>query len=152
MLIFMQDLYNLAYDDGVSFLPEVVSAGLPGTASSMKLSYLAMTADLRASLAASVAAAVAKSAKSDSPGSSTPRGSGIMMMNTGGNARLDQLRWYDGTFSEGHAVNAVGILGAASPAILWTYDQGECCSTPQAAALYFQVCFGVKCDVLIHLS
>lgn len=132
-----QDLYNLARDDGVSFLPEIVAAGLPGTASSLKLSYLAMTRDLRVSLTASIAAATQRERQGGI--TLTPAGSGIMLMNTGGNARVDQLRWYDGTFSEGHAVNGVGILGAASPATLWTYNEDECCSSPDRAALYFQV-------------
>jgi hypothetical protein len=107
-----------------------------GTAASLKLSYLAMTADLRAALSVSTAMRQKAAAISTSP---APAGSGIMMMNTVGNARLDQLRWYDGTFSEGSAVNGVGILGAASPAILWTYNEGECCSSPEQAALFFQV-------------
>lgn len=130
-----QDLYNLARDDGTSFLPEVIGAGFSGTAASLKLSYLAMTADLRAALSVSTATRQQAAAISTSP---VPAGSGIMMMNTVGNARLDQLRWYDGTFSEGSAVNGVGILGAASPAILWTYNEGECCSSPEQAALFFQ--------------
>jgi hypothetical protein len=61
-----------------------------------------------------------------------------MLMNTVGNCRIDMLRHYDGTFSEGHGVNAVGLLGARSPAILWTYTSSECCATPAAAASFLQ--------------
>lgn len=96
-----------------------------------------MTRDLRASLSTAIAAA--KSRRLATGRGPAPFGNGIMLMNTLGNARLDQLRWYDGTFSEGSSVNGVGILGAASPAILWTYDENECCSSAERVALYFQV-------------
>jgi hypothetical protein len=61
-----------------------------------------------------------------------------MLQNTLGNGRLDMFRHFDGQFSEGYGVNGVGLLGLLSPAILWTYDSKECCSTPPAAASYFQ--------------
>ena len=112
----------------------MLPSGLSGAAASLKLSYLAMTRDLRTALGAAIAAAPAPA-----PGAPSPSGAGIMLMNTLGNARLDQLRWYDGTFSEGSAVNGVGILGASSPAILWTYNSGECCNDAAQASLYFQV-------------
>jgi hypothetical protein len=140
-----QDLYNLDADDGLSFIPEAAGAASgnvsDGTASSLKGSYARMVQDLRAGVELA-AAAVATAAASASP-SSPPRlhnmsGDGIMMVNTVGNGRLDQFRYFDGSFSEGSAVNGVGILGARSPAILWTYDASDCCPTNESAGVYFQ--------------
>jgi hypothetical protein len=33
----------------------------------------------------------------------------------------------DGSFSEGGALNAHGLLGMRSTSILWTYSKAECC-------------------------
>lgn len=61
-------------------------------------------------------------------GGSQPAGPRLMLLNTGV-SRLDLMKPFDGTFSEFHAINAVGLLGAASPAILWVYPGGSsgCC-------------------------
>jgi hypothetical protein len=48
------------------------------------------------------------------------------------------MKDFDGTFSEGGIVNSVGLLGARSTAILWTYNSHECCSSPEVADAYFQ--------------
>jgi hypothetical protein len=49
------------------------------------------------------------------------------------------LRFRTGTFSEGHAINAVGILGAGGMVnIMWTGSNLECCRTEALADEYFQ--------------
>ncbi len=129
-----QDQFNLNRDDGLTFLPELAAANASaGVVASLRVSYAAMIADLRAAMAAALAPPAAAAR-----GGGAPLGAGIMLMNTIGNCRLDMLRHYDGQFSEGHAVSAVGLLGLRSPAILWLYNAGECCSTPAAAGAYFQ--------------
>ena len=162
-----QETYNLAYDDGVSFVPEVVGAGRSGLAGSMKISYQRMIADLRAGFGAAEkirqrarelllerahavqASGVGSKVESGEQLAAAYRtmagrlgsglqGQGIMLLNSAGNGRLDNFLHYDGQFSEGQAVNGVGLLGVASPAVLWTYDANECCSTPARVQLYFQ--------------
>jgi len=127
-----QDQFNLRRDDGLTFLPElaVPNSSSTGVVGSLRVSYAAMIKDLRETMTATLA--------STPKGVGAPLGSGIMLMNTVGNCRLDMMLHYDGQFSEGHAVNAIGLLGARSPAILWTYSSGECCETPSKAAVYFQ--------------
>lgn len=128
------DLYNLDVDDGLSFLPEVALAkNVSGAAASCKRAYARMAEDLRAALTVGHAAAV-----SAPSGGVTPLGSGLMLQNLVGNARVDMFRYFDGIFSEGNLVNGIGILGIASPAIMWLYTASECCATPAATASYFQ--------------
>merc|ERR1711966_325389 len=62
----------------------------------------------------------------------------VMLQNALGFAQLSLLKPFDGTFSEGSVVNAVGILGARSTSILWTYSSHECCGTDANADEYFQ--------------
>lgn len=45
---------------------------------------------------------------------------------------------FDGTFSEGGATNAVGLLSMRSTAILWTYNSKTCCASPAVATDFFQ--------------
>eukprot|EP01060_Flectonema_neradi_P007492 TRINITY_DN1522_c4_g1_i1.p1 TRINITY_DN1522_c4_g1~~TRINITY_DN1522_c4_g1_i1.p1 ORF type:complete len:679 (+),score=122.11 TRINITY_DN1522_c4_g1_i1:735-2771(+) len=61
-----------------------------------------------------------------------------ILMNTVGFASLSLLQYTDGTFSEGYEVDAAGLLGINSPAILWTYGPDECCSSQQLADSFFQ--------------
>eukprot|EP00656_Telonema_subtile_P046598 TRINITY_DN5308_c0_g2_i1.p1 TRINITY_DN5308_c0_g2~~TRINITY_DN5308_c0_g2_i1.p1 ORF type:complete len:204 (+),score=49.38 TRINITY_DN5308_c0_g2_i1:219-830(+) len=62
-----------------------------------------------------------------------------MLMNSLGYSSISMMEHYDGTFSEGKAVNAVGLLGAGGTVnILWTTNYAECCETEQAADVYFQ--------------
>jgi len=63
----------------------------------------------------------------------------FMLLNTLGVSRADYLQSYDGTYSEGQAVNAVGLLGLVSTSILWTYTADECCSSQKRADNYFQI-------------
>merc|ERR1712194_863813 len=53
-------------------------------------------------------------------------GNKIMLINTLGFSRLDFMRPFDGTFSEGKAVNAAGLLTAGGkPAIMWTSNPSQ---------------------------
>ena len=122
--------------DGTSFLPEAAAAGLGGGASSGLVAYQRITLDLRAALGPAVRARKAAAAAA-APGP-TPLGDGIMLQNTLGNGRLDLFAPFDGSFSEGYGVNGVGLLGLLSPAILWTYDAGECCGSAAAAGAFLQ--------------
>ena len=58
------------------------------------------------------------------------------MLNTGV-SRIDLMLPFDGTFSEFYAVNADGILGVTSPAILWLYDATECCNSTTGTSKFF---------------
>ena len=138
-----QDQFNLRADDNLTFLPELAAVNSSwGVVRSLRVTYAAMIADLRASLTAALAgkraAAAAAAAAGAAAPAATPLGDGIMLMNTVGNCRLDAFRHYDGQFSEGHAVNAVGLLGLLSPAILWTYNAAECCGSAAATSAYLQ--------------
>jgi len=136
------DVSSLQRDDGATFVEEAASATASGVGASLKISYQRVIGDLRAVLdagPAALAALRATLAPEHAAGlSSGMSGQGVMMMNVLGNARLDVFRPYDGIFAEGAAVNAVGLLGAMSPAILWTYDKSECCSSANWSDVYFQ--------------
>jgi hypothetical protein len=45
----------------------------------------------------------------------------IMLQNCNWLCRLDEMRAFDGSFSEGAALNAVAWTGLRSPTIMWTY-------------------------------
>ena len=77
--------YNLEHDDGVTLTP----SGQPQSWS-MKRSYLEVIAKLRAAVGTTK----------------------VMLMNSLGYSSLSMMPSYDGTFSEGRAINAVGLLGA----------------------------------------
>jgi hypothetical protein len=51
----------------------------------------------------------------------------VMLQNALGFSQLSLMKDFDGTFSEGGVVNSVGLLGARSTAILWTYNAKACC-------------------------
>jgi hypothetical protein len=137
-----QDQFNLLRDDGLTFLPELAAVNASvGVAGSFRVSYATTAASLRATMATTLAARRTGGGGGGGGGvlsPPTPQGPGIMLMNTVGNARLDMMLPFDGQFAEGHAVNAVGLLGVRAPAVLWTYSAGECCSTPAATASFFQ--------------
>ena len=129
-----QELYNLGRDDGVSFLPEAAGAPSAGLAASMKASYNAVVADLREALTqAPTLRALAGLGRG-----SAMAGGGLMLLNAYGNARLDQFRPFDGQFAEGSAVAGLGLLGVASPAILWTYSFKEVSSAAGGPDAFFQ--------------
>lgn len=151
-----QDVYNFHMDDGISFVAEAVNnktnPPLTGVSSSMKVTYATMIQDLRTAIT-NMPYILAKkeeyiqkypSSSSSSTASShlvrsvTPSGKGIMMMNGVGNSRLDNYRYYDGTFSEGYAVNGEGLLSIMSPGILWTYDPSEVGTSTNQSGRYFQ--------------
>ena len=48
-------------------------------------------------------------------------GAKVMLLNAYGYGMLSLMAAFDGTFSEGSAINAVGLLAVQTPAILWTY-------------------------------
>ena len=93
-------VYNHDRDDGVS-----LACGRPGY--SFKRAFASATSKVRAGMAARRAKAGPK----------------VMLANTLGYAMLSLMGPFDGSFSEGSAVNAVGLLGLRSPAILWTYGE-----------------------------
>ena len=106
------NFYDLDRDDGMSWVD-----GRP--AYSLKRAYMNVTNALQAQMQAQ------------------GRDTG-MLINTYGYACLSLMAPYDGSFSEGHAISAVGLLGIVSPAIMWTYDTRECCSSRAAFDPYMQ--------------
>jgi hypothetical protein len=139
------DVSSLQRDDGVTFIPEAVNSTGSGIGASLKVSYQRMVSDLRAVLDAGPAALQSlrkRLATSDRINQTYQlgemNGTGLMMMNLYGNARLDQFAPYDGIFSEGPLISGAGLLGIMSPTILWTYDSNECCRSSNWSDFYFQ--------------
>jgi hypothetical protein len=62
----------------------------------------------------------------------------VMLSNTVGYSWLPMMEPFDGTYSEGNRVNAVGILGCVSTAILWTSSSHELGLTNTTADAFFQ--------------
>lgn len=62
----------------------------------------------------------------------------VMLQNSLGFAQLSLFRDFDGIFAEGGIVNTIGLLGARSTAICWTYNSRECCASDLTADAYFQ--------------
>ena len=63
----------------------------------------------------------------------------VMLMNSLGYSSLSMMPSYDGTFSEGRAINAVGLLGAGGMVnIMWTANNMECCPDEPQADVFFQ--------------
>lgn len=102
--------YNLAADDGVSWVTNQ-------SARSMKEGFAAAARSMRSIIG---------------------NESRSMLLNTAGYAALSLMEPFDGTFSEGNALASVGILGAVSPAILWTYSATACCATQAMADTFMQ--------------
>jgi hypothetical protein len=110
-------LYNHAFDDGSSFIAN-------RTAQLAQYSYLDTLASLR-----DLMAARAPTMRINET---------VMLSNNQGFAQLSLFEHMDGSFSEGGAINAQGILAARSTAILWVYGKTECCSSQTGADRYFQ--------------
>ena len=60
----------------------------------------------------------------------------MMLNNCNLLCRLDEMRAFDGTFSEGAALNGVAWTGVRNPTILWTY--GLSSSLPLLDAFFQQ--------------
>ena len=105
--------YNLLHNDGVTF----TGAAGYNMSWSMKRSYLDVMSAVRHEIGANH----------------------VMLMNSLGYSSLSFMPSYDGTFSEGTAFNAVGLLGAGGMVnIMWTSSAAECCTTAAHSDLYFQ--------------
>ena len=105
--------YNLEHDDGVT----LTTAPNTTQAWSLKRSYLEVIGGIRGVLGTDK----------------------VMLMNSLGYSSISFMKDIDGTFSEGKAFNAVGLLGAGGMVnIMWTSNAGECCGTEAAADVYFQ--------------
>ena len=109
-------LYNFDYDDGHSFI-QGKKAHLA------QYSYVQSLEAMRDVMAKRQSETLVKET--------------VMLQNALGFAQLSLYKSFDGTFSEGHIVNAAGILGARSSSILWTAN-GECCKTDAIADVFFQ--------------
>eukprot|EP01006_Ploeotia_vitrea_P065811 TRINITY_DN93852_c0_g1_i1.p1 TRINITY_DN93852_c0_g1~~TRINITY_DN93852_c0_g1_i1.p1 ORF type:complete len:808 (+),score=70.02 TRINITY_DN93852_c0_g1_i1:44-2467(+) len=99
------DYYNYAFDDGVSWVPYPTKKGekqLFGPAMSLRVSNNLMFGELHQMY--------------------HHRSRKVMMMNCNTMCRVDLLKYFDGTFSEGSVLNAVGWTGMRRPTILWTYN------------------------------
>lgn len=125
--------YNLARDDGVSFYGPA-KGGQQGRASSMKKSYIAAIGAVRSVLGKErvmLMNSLGYSSLSLMEGHACDRIDGLTL------TLRPWLTGIDGTFSEGRAVNAVGLLGAGGMvSILWTPHAGN----ETEMDLYFQVC------------
>ena len=110
-------LYNFDFDDGASLV-----AGRP--AHLTQYAYVATLRAMRALMAKRQGA--------------TRFNETVMLQNALGFAQLSLMEAFDGTFSEGAIVNAVGVLGAKSTTILWTGSAKECCASDAVADAYFQ--------------
>ena len=63
----------------------------------------------------------------------------VMLMNSLGFSSLSFMPSFDGTFSEGRQINAVGLLGAGGMVnIMWTGNNLECCPDEKTADVFFQ--------------
>jgi hypothetical protein len=106
--------YNLEHDDGVTLPPSDANSS---SSWSMKRSYLEVIEKIR-----------------DVFGKEK-----VMLMNSLGYSSLSLMPSYDGTFSEGRQINAVGLLGAGGMVnIMWTSNNKECCPDEPHSDLFFQ--------------
>lgn len=64
-----------------------------------------------------------------------PQKKRVMLNNCNSLCRIDEMRAFDGTFSEGASLNAVAWTGIRQPSILWTYALSD---DTNALAKYFQ--------------
>jgi len=110
-------LYNFDFDDNVSFIQNK-------TAHLAQYSYVETIGALREMM--------------NEKQSATKAGQTVMLQNALGFAQLSLFKDFDGSFSEGAIVNAVGLLGARSTTILWTSNANECCRSAEVADSYFQ--------------
>lgn len=110
-------LYNYDFDDNASFINN-------RTAHLAQYSYIDNIAALREVMVAKQGA--------------MKHNETVMLQNALGFSQLSLMKDFDGTFSEGAIVNAVGLLGARSTTILWTSNAKECCGSPAVADEFFQ--------------
>ena len=99
------EFFNLDRDDGISWVPSAAAKAGPGphrAARSLRHSHRAMFARL----------AEIFHNRADKK---------MMWMNCNSLCRIDLLGSFDGSFSEGAALNAVAWTGLFSPTIMWTY-------------------------------
>lgn len=121
------EFFNFDRDDGVSFVPVNGSKGsnystwVWGRARALRLSYRHTYARLHEVLHAR---------------QTPPARRKLMLNNCNWLCRLDENRYFDGTFSEGAALNSVAWTGLRQPTILWTYALSG--TDPADLDLYFQ--------------
>ncbi len=109
--------YNLNRNDNVSFINNYDTSQNGHVAFSFKKSYTQVIHECRKTLG----------------------NDKIMLMNTLGYSMISMMKSYDGTFSEGKAINAVGLLGAGGMiSILWTDRSDGCCDQRDDIDVYFQ--------------
>ena len=112
------EFFNYDRDDGVSFVPingskhdANLSTWSWGPARALRLSYRHTFSRLHDLLHTQQAA--------------EGRPKRAMFNNCNWLCRLDEMRHFDGSFSEGAALNAVAWTGLRMPTILWTYTLDE---------------------------
>jgi hypothetical protein len=104
------DYFNFDADDGTSWVP-VNSSNDWGPARALRLSYRHTYDRLHETLhldAGRVGTTRAEPKKK------------MMLNNCNTLCRIDEMRAFDGTFSEGASLNAVAWTGIRNPTILWT--------------------------------
>jgi len=135
------EFFNYDYDDNTSWVPRNGTQTTPvkgdlsvwGPARALRLSYRHTFDRLHEKLHPSAVAAA--------KGGGTPKGSRgepkdrMMLNNCNMICRLDEMRSFDGTFSEGAALNSVAWTGLRNPTILWTYALSDDVASLDA---YFQ--------------
>eukprot|EP00041_Stephanoeca_diplocostata_P027866 m.777446 g.777446 ORF g.777446 m.777446 type:complete len:964 (-) comp23264_c0_seq2:304-3195(-) len=103
------EFFNTDRDDNVSWVPTnkgvVAGSGPYRKARSLRFSYRSMFERLHQTFHVAPPAGQEK----------------VMLMNCNSLCRIDLLPAFDGTFSEGAALNGVAWTGLQNPTILWTY-------------------------------
>eukprot|EP00038_Savillea_parva_P010156 m.188310 g.188310 ORF g.188310 m.188310 type:complete len:848 (+) comp17384_c0_seq1:177-2720(+) len=118
------ELFNYNADDGVSWVPVNSTSGnskdldIYGPARALRLSYRHTFNRLHELFHSNHQQKMPPSA-SERHSTTTQK---IMMMNCNTLCRLDEMRSFDATFSEGSSLNAVAWTGIRQPTILWTYN------------------------------
>ena len=121
------EFFNYDYDDNTSWVPRNGSQLTPtkgdlsvwGPARALRLSYRHTFHRLHEVLHPS---SVAGNHSAPRPRAQKDR---MMLNNCNTVCRLDEMRAFDGTFSEGAALNGVAWTGLRNPTILWTYNLAE---------------------------
>lgn len=114
------EFFNFDRDDGISWIPSTAATAGPGPhrpAQSLRHSHRAMFSRL-----------------SEIMHNRTEKK--MIWMNCNSLCRIDLLGSFDGTFSEGAALNAVAWTGLFSPTIMWTYALGG--QTAEQLDTFFQ--------------
>ena len=122
------ELCSYDADDNISWVPfkgtgSNLSSWQWGGARSLRVSYQHTFERLHQLLHASTAKL---SGAREGGGTGGPRvRDRLMLNNCNWLCRLDLNRAFDGTFSEGAALNSVAFTGLRQPTILWTYSLGD---------------------------